>query len=112
MNIQNNIEHWMLVDGYDNYEISSFGRIRNNRTSKILIVQNHKSKCLFYKDISLYKNGKRKHFKIHRLVAFAFCENTNPNIKNQVDHIDRNTFNNHFSNLRWVTCKENCNNRG
>ena len=34
MNI--NIEQWRLVDGYDNYEISSFGRVRNSTTSKIM----------------------------------------------------------------------------
>jgi len=36
MNIANNIEHWALIDGYDNYEVSSFGRVRNNNTNKIM----------------------------------------------------------------------------
>ena len=31
-----NIEQWRLVDEYDNYEISSHGRVRNNKTDKIL----------------------------------------------------------------------------
>ena len=34
MNI--NIEQWRLVDGYDNYEVSSFGRVRNSTTSRIM----------------------------------------------------------------------------
>jgi len=111
MDIQNNIEHWMLVDGYDNYEVSSFGRIRNNKTSRILKIQNHKSNVLFYKTVGLYKGGRQKQLKVHRLVAFAFCNNPDPATKIQVDHIDKNTYNNHFSNLRWVTNKENANNK-
>ena len=36
MNFPINIEQWRLIDGYDNYEISSHGRVRNNKTSKIM----------------------------------------------------------------------------
>jgi hypothetical protein len=32
-----NIENWRLVDEYDNYEISSHGRVCNNKTARILI---------------------------------------------------------------------------
>jgi len=102
MNIANNIEHWALIDGYDNYEVSSFGRVRNNNTNKILkpgIVRGgyHQYKLL---SKSLY---------VHRLVATVFCDNVN-NLK-EVDHIDRNTSNNHFINLRWVSPSINSKNK-
>ncbi len=36
MQIADNIEMWRLINGYDNYEVSSHGRVRNNRTMRIL----------------------------------------------------------------------------
>ena len=49
--------------------------------------------------------GKCKSHSIHRLVAFAFCDN--PNNYTVVDHIDRSRTNNMFNNLRFVTVSEN-----
>lgn len=51
------------------------------------------------------------HVYIHRMVAFTFWgDKTEYGL--EVDHIDRDKSNNHYTNLRWVTRKENCNNRG
>lgn len=50
-----------------------------------------------------------KTYRVHRLIAMAF--HSNPNNLPQVDHIDRNRKNNKSSNLRWVTSKENQDNR-
>ena len=58
-----------------------------------------------YMIVLLYKNGKRKKYYLHRLVAEAFC------IKkancNTVNHIDLNKQNNHYTNLEWVCIKDN-----
>ena len=106
MNISSNIEHWGLVDGYSRYEISSFGRIRNNTTNKILSPSIVKGG---YRQILLSNKGNVKGYYIHRLVAKVFCEN--PNNEIEVDHIDRDPANNHFSNLRWVSPSINCKNK-
>lgn len=52
------------------------------------------------------KNGKRKFFSIHRLIALTFIENNDPT-KSQVNHKDENKLNNHVSNLEWVSPKDN-----
>ena len=56
-----------------------------------------------YLDIKL--NG--KHRLIHRLVATHFVETDN--VKLDVNHKDGNKMNNHYTNLEWVTRKENIN---
>lgn len=47
-------------------------------------------------------------FFVHKAVAELFIPN--PNNYTQVDHIDTNKHNNHYTNLRWCTQKMNSNN--
>ncbi len=97
-----NVEQWRLVDGYDTYEVSSHGRVRNNKTDKIILKSG--IRC-GYNNVVLCKDGKTKRWNIHYLVCFAFCEN--PNNYNIVEHIDNNKLNNMFNNLRWVYTSKN-----
>lgn len=60
-----------------------------------------------YYRVQLSRNGSKKNFKIHRLVAIAFIEN--PNNLRCVNHIDENKLNNNVSNLEWCTSKYNAN---
>ena len=57
MQIADNIEMWRLINGYDNYEVSSHGRVRNNRTMRILKGGKNLDG---YIHVGLSKNGKIK----------------------------------------------------
>ena len=97
-------EIYKTIKGFD-YEVSNIGQIRNVRTGRILKQRlTRDGYCL----ASLYKDGIKKDFSVHRLVGNAFIPN--PKKKPQIDHIDGNKQNNRVDNLRWVTGKENCNN--
>ena len=100
-------EEFKPVDGFDNYLVSNFGNVKNNKTNKIMKLKNHRQG---YKQIGLYKKRKQKFFLIHRLVGIAFLEN--PDNKPVIDHIDENKANNNVKNLRWSTSSDNGCNRG
>ncbi len=93
---------WLPIKGYDNYEVSICGQVRNVKTKRIL--KPGVNSCGYYL-VALCRNCKLKTHKIHRLVANAFI----PNLDNKkcIDHIDNNRLNNTISNLRWVSYQEN-----
>lgn len=86
---------------YDNYEIDECGNVFSLASHRYL---NQQIDRYGY----LYVTIKGRHKKVHRLVTEAFLENKDE--KPCIDHIDRNKLNNHVSNLRFVTHKENSNN--
>ncbi len=99
-----------ILDFEDRYQVSELGEIRNKNTLRILTLSIDKDG---YQQIGIRKNGNRTKywFRVHRLVALAFIE-VPENWKDlDIDHIDRNTLNNKYGNLRWCTKQENCNNR-
>ena len=104
--IKLNVEVWKSIDGYDNYAISTFGRVKNVKTGKILKAKLGKRG---YFIVNLCEDNVRKTHQVHRLVCCTFIDN--PNDKKYVDHIDNNPQNNHISNLRFATANENQHNR-
>lgn len=93
------------------YEISEDGKIfRNCKSKKHLKVKldMHHSKNGYYVTFVRYK-GKPKRVMIHKAVAECWLGDCPDGY--EVDHIDRNTHNNHYSNLRYVTKSEQMKNR-
>ena len=90
-------EVWKDIRGYEGlYQISNYGRVkslsrfRNNRYGGYWtkeIIMRSADDGGGYLIIILSKNGIRKHYKIHRLVAEAFIPNDDPINKTQVNHI-------------------------
>ena len=100
------MEEYKKIDGYDNYEISNQGNVRNTDTGRILKLRKN---CGGYLDVHLSKNGIGKKFTIHRLIGLYFIPN--PQNLREIDHIDQDKANNSITNLRWVSPSNNCRNR-
>lgn len=97
------MEEWKQIKNY-HYSISSYGRLRNDLTLKILkerIDNKGYHKCDLYDG-----QGNSKGFLAHRLVAFAFLSAPKQG-QTQINHIDGNPKNNKVENLEWVTPKQN-----
>lgn len=108
-------EIWKPVVGYEGlYEVSNLGRVKSlGNTRKcsrfkgiVTIMRLELSKVGYYR-VSLRKDGKYKHWGVHRLVAIAFLPN--PNNLPVVNHKDCNPKNNNVCNLEWCTQKYNVN---
>lgn len=83
---------------YPNYMISNYGRVYSLKHKKILKGFKNKQG---YIDFDLFKNGKRKHCKGHRLVAMHYIDNP-LNLK-VINHVDEMPGNNEWNNLEWCT---------
>ena len=108
------MEVWKDIKEYKGlYQVSNIGNVRslNKKDSLGRRVKGKIMKPVKRKDgylhITLHKNGKAKHFLIHRLVAEAFVENKN-NYK-EINHIDENKINNNINNLEWCNRSYNIN---
>lgn len=95
-------EVWEPIPGtYRRYSASTHGRIRNDRTGRVL-----KPCVADYAGVSLsLTRGRQTSLKVHRLVARTFI-GKRPRGK-QVNHRDGNPLNNRPDNLEYVTCREN-----
>jgi hypothetical protein len=93
---------WKVIDGFEKYEDSNTGEVRNINTQVCLELR----KKVGYNSVYLINDFKRSSMYVHRLVALAFLENP----KELVDHKDGNKINNMVSNLRWASKKENAQN--
>lgn len=79
------------------YMVSSTGKIKNKRTGVIL----KQYMCKGYLRVSLYTNGKRKNFFVHRIVAYMFVDNKNK--LPYINHKNEIKTDNKVENLEWCT---------
>ena len=115
------METWKDIKNYEGiYQVSNLGRVKvldryivRKRGTKSENTYHVKGRILRpgldsvtgYYGIKLCKNGIKESFKIHRLVAVAFIENTYD--KKYINHKNSIRTDNNVSNLEWVTQSEN-----
>ena len=115
-------EEWRDIPGYEGlYQVSSLGRVRSvgvtdtcrSRRGKVfhryhpgrvLSLEGNNSSIPYYA-VQLFRDGRRKRFLVHRLVALAFLGPL-PEGK-EVRHLDNDYRNNAVDNLVYGTHSEN-----
>ncbi|MDQ1144028.1 hypothetical protein QE429_000855 [Bacillus sp. SORGH_AS 510] len=101
-------EIWRKIPNYEDYQVSNFGNVLSFKNKKYengwpLNVQENRAG---YIKIIVWKSGKQKTIKLHRIVCELF-KGMAPEGKEYVNHIDGNKRNNHYSNLEWISSSEN-----
>jgi hypothetical protein len=101
---------WRSIDNFDNYEVSSDGRVRRIKNFKgdsiDFPMARTRNPVNRYLKVILQQDGNGSTRYVHDLVARAFI---GPPIgdKDQVNHKDGNKENNILGNLEWMTRSEN-----
>lgn len=101
---------WKRIEGYKTYAITRKGKVFYRiwiygKGYTWIFKKPRVEKTGGYLSVTLYKDGKRRTFKIHRLVAQAFIPN--PKQLPEVNHEDGDKTNDRETNLRWCTREYN-----
>ena len=97
------IEFWLPVVGWEDlYEVSNLGAIRRNGKKLKPFVD----KRYGYVIVSLFRSGKGKTCRLHRVVALSHI-GPQPTERHEINHLDGNKENNQATNLEWVTRGQN-----
>lgn len=104
------IEEWRPVPGFEGlYEASNTGKVASlnyNGTGarrELKPLKKHHG----YLVVRLYRNGKWRTKRLHRVIAETFIPNED-NLP-EINHIDEDPTNNVVTNLEWCSHKYNCN---
>ena len=97
-----NREKFKLVKGYEDYLVSTRGRVYSFKSNRFLTGATSSTDYIV---VRLTKERKTKTFDLHRLVAKHFLPYYFPGA--HVNHIDFNRQNNSLSNLEWLSQYDN-----
>lgn len=90
-------EIWKIIEQFENYSVSNFGRVRSNWSERILSVYANQSGLV---QVGLMLGGKQFHRSVPLLVAKAFIPQPSGPFDTPIN-LDGDRFNNHVDNLMW-----------
>lgn len=99
----------MMIKYYENYYADDFGRLFKLKNGEYVSLKPYVSK----KGYLMYRyrtRGQTKHVSAHHLSYYTHVSKFDTSDGLQIDHIDGDKMNNHYSNLRRVTARQNINN--
>ena len=102
-------EEWKTIEGFSRYKISPDGEVFDTKLNRLVAKQLAGIPQYYYVNVNR-DDGQRKLKRVHRFVAESYVDGRSEEF-DVVDHIDRDKFNNHYTNLRWVDHSGNQNNR-
>jgi len=86
----------------EGWEVSEYGRVRKTKTKRLLKTSTNADGYVSY---ATHRAGCFIRLYAHQAVAFAWLGPCPAGL--EVDHIDKVRSNNHYSNLRYITKREN-----
>src|ERR1700759_870830 len=90
-------EVWVGIEGFPNYSVSNFGRVRSDWTERILVAYPNQSGLV---QVGMMANGKQYHRSVPLLVMKAFSEQPNGAFDTPINK-DGDRSNNTLDNLEW-----------
>jgi hypothetical protein len=117
--MEQEVEIWVEYDRYPagmpfkdgsrtwtSFEVSNWGNVRKRSGKTGLYKPVNPKPCGGSGEFRFLGLPSNRHKYVHRLVAQAFVPNPDPQTLVYVHHIDGNPVNNHWTNLRWVSKRE------
>ena len=101
-------ERFLPVNDFEGrFWISDFGRVISKKHDNFYLLSNGLD-AAGYKGTRMRNRTYRRDCRIHQLVGEHFCEMVDLGVRMTWNHIYGNKLNKHYTNLEYVTAKENC----